>query len=272
MRADSPQSEQLGLAKPGPALKGVLLTLFLIWVTFALALNWGGASEKLFLLFVGNADAILSGEVWRLVTPLFMHMPTQTISHIFSVLLGLYFLGNALEQSWGSRRFLSFLLLTGVLSYLVQFVAALVLPQFFRDKLIPSQWFGAMPVVDAVAIAWALSFKDKTVLLFFVLPVSSRGLLLLVIGMNVLMVIVDATNLAGHVALFAGMGFGWFLGGGTPSPARRWLLKLRLKHLATEQAKIKQERKGRVQKSSLRVIEGGRAKQDSSSDDKTWLN
>jgi len=97
MRADPPQSGQLGLPKPGPVLKGVLLTLFVLWVTFALALNWGGASDQLFRLFVGNADAIVSGQVWRLVTPLFMHMPTQTISHIFSVLLGLYFLGNALE-------------------------------------------------------------------------------------------------------------------------------------------------------------------------------
>jgi len=253
-------------------LKAVLLTLFLVWVTFALAINWGCASEQLFLLFFGNADANLSGQVWRLVTPLVMHMPTQTPSHIFTVLLGLYFLGTSLEESWGSRRFLGFLLLTGTLAYAVQFVAALLLPAFFRDKLVPGEWFGAMPVVDAVAIAWALSFKDRTVLLFFVLPVSSRGLLLMVIGMNVLMVIVGAANFAGHVALFAGMGAGWLFGAGTPSPARRWLLQFRMKQLKGEQAKIKQERKGRVQRSSLRVIEGGRAKEDSSPDDKTWLN
>lgn len=267
-----PQSPQLGLPRPGPVLKGALIVLFLVWVTFALALNWGGASGQLFSLFVGNADGILSGQLWRLVTPLVMHMPAQTISHIFTVLLGLYFLGHSLEESWGSRRFLGFLLLTGVLAYTVQFVAALVLPPYFRDRLVPEEWFGAMPVVDAVAIAWALSFKGRTVLLFFVLPVSSRGLLLMVIGMNVLMVIAGAGNFAGHVALFAGMGAGWLFGGGTPSPARRWLLKLRMKQLAGEQSKLKHERKGRVQRSSLRVIEGGRAKDDSSPDDKTWLN
>jgi len=267
-----PQSPQFGLPRPGPVLKGVLITLFLLWVTFALAINWGGASDEVFSLFVGNTEAIRNGEVWRLVTPLFMHMYTQTVSHIFTVLLGLYFLGSSLEESWGSRRFLKFLLLTGVLAYAVQFVAGLVLPAFFRDRLVPEAWFGAMPVVDAVAIAWALSFKNRTVLLFFVLPVSSRGLLLMVIGMNVLMVIAGAGNFAGHVALFAGMGAGWLFGAGTPSPARRWLLKLRMKQLASEEAKLKHERKGRVQRSSLRVIEGGRAKEDSSPDDKTWLN
>ena len=253
-------------------LKGVLLTLFLLWVSFALAINWGGASAEVFSLFVGNTEAIRSGEVWRLVTPLFMHMYTQEIGHIFTVLLGLYFLGSSLEESWGSRRFLKFLLLTGVLAYLVQFVAGLLLPPFFRTRLVPEAWFGAMPVVDAIAIAWALSFTGRTVLLFFVLPVSSRGLLLMVIGMNVLMVIAGAGNYAGHVALFAGMGAGWLFGAGTPSPARRWLLKLKMKQLANEDAKLKHERKGRVQRSSLRVIEGGRAKEDSSPDDKTWLN
>jgi membrane associated rhomboid family serine protease len=239
---------------------------------FALAINWGGASEQLFLLFVGNAEGLSSGQVWRLVTPLFMHLPQGNVSHIFFTLLGLYFLGSSLEEAWGSRRFLGFLLWSGVLAYGVQFLAALLLPPYFRDRLVPQDWFGATPVVDAIAIAWALSFKGRTIQLFFVLPVSSRGLLLFVVGANVLMVIAGAPNFAGHVALFAGMGAGWLLGGGSPSPARRLLLKLRLKHLKAEETRLKEQRKGRVERSNLRVIDGGRSKEDSSEDDKTWLN
>jgi hypothetical protein len=119
----------------------------------------------------------------------------------------------------------------------VQLVAALTLPAFFKQRLVPEFWFGAMPVVDAVAIAWALSFKGRTVHLFFVLPVGARGLLLFVIGMNILMVIAGALNLSGHVALFAGMGAGWFFGG-TPSPARRFLLKVRLAQLKAEERRV----------------------------------
>lgn len=272
MRSNYDEPQQLGFAKPGPALKGVLLGLFAIWVTFALAINWGGASEQLFLLFVGNTEAISNGQVWRLITPLFMHMPAGGIGHILMTLLGLYFLGHSLEGTWGSRRFLGFLFWSGVLAYTVQYLAALVLPAYFRDRLVPQQWFGAMPVVDAIAIAWALSFKGSTVRLFFVLPISSRGLILFVIGLNVLMVIAGDVNFSGHVALFAAMGFGWLLGGGTPSPARRLLLKMRLRQLEAAQYKLKHERKGRVERSNLRVIEGGRSKEDSTPDDKTWLN
>ncbi len=262
----------MGLAKPGPALKGVLIVLFAVWVVFALAINWGGASEQVFLLFVGNSEAILDGQIWRLVTPLFMHLPTGGIGHILMTLLGLYFLGHSLEDTWGARRFLSFLFWSGVIAYAVQLLAALVLPAYFRERLVPEQWFGAMPVVDAIAIAWALSFKGRTVQLFFVLPISSRGLLLFVVGANVLMVIAGALNFAGHVALFAGMGAGWLLGGGTPSPARRFVLKLRLKQLSAEQARLKEQRRDRVKRSKLRVIDGGRAQEDSEPDDKTWLN
>lgn len=278
MRNDQGPQQQLAFGKPGPALTWVLGILFSTWVVFALALNWGGASEQIFMLFVGDPERILSGELWRLVTPLFMHTPTGGVGHILVALLGLYFLGHSLEESWGGRRFVRFLLMSGILAYAVQLVAALTLPVYFRQRLVPEIWYGAMPVVDAVAIAWALSFKGRTVQLFFVLPISSRGLLLFVIGMNILMVIAGALNLAGHVALFAGMGAGWLFGGGTPSPARRFLLKMRLAQLKAEEKRIADERRQRVKNSNLRVIPGGRDDDDDSEPDAVrgpdgkWLN
>src|SRR5690606_902245 len=149
------------------------------------------------------------------------------------------------------KRFLWFLFWSGVLAYAVQLFAAFALPAYFRERLVPNEWFGAMPVVDAVAIAWALSFKGRTIHLFFVLPISSRGLLLFVIGVNVLMLIAGALNYAGHAALFAGMGAGWLLGGGTPSPARRFFLNQRLKNLKASQDRLEQQRKRRVKQSNL---------------------
>lgn len=279
MRNDQGPQQQLAFAKPGPALRWTLGILFSTWIVFALALNWGGASEQIFMLFVGDADGILAGELWRLVTPLFMHTPTGGIGHIVVTLLGLYFLGHSLEDSWGGRRFIRFLLLSGVIAYAVQLVAALTLPLYFKQRLVPEFWYGAMPVVDAIAIAWALSFKGRTVHLFFVLPISSRGLLLFVIGMNIIMVIAGAANVAGHVALFAGMGAGWLLGGGTPSPARRLLLKMRLAQLKAEERRVADARKQRVKRSNLRVIHGGRddngsdsAPDEARGPDGKWLN
>lgn len=267
------------LPRPGPVLKASMATLFLIWLVFALALNWGGATEQVFLLFVGKPGAIASGELWRLVTPLLLHSPAGNISHILTALLGLYFLGHSLEEAWGGRRFLTFMASAGVGAYAIQQGALALLPPGIAARLSPPIWFGVLPVVEAIAIAWALSFKGRTVHLFFVLPISSRGLLLAVVGFNVLMVVAGVPNLSGHLAAFGGMLLGWFLGGGHPSPARRMILKMRMASLEAEQKRLDETRRRRVKRSGLRVIEGGQdpteddsGDRESSNDKPKWLN
>lgn len=49
--------------------------------------------------------------VWQLITHLFMH---GDISHIFGNMLALWMFGAALENLWGSKRFLNYYILTGI--------------------------------------------------------------------------------------------------------------------------------------------------------------
>lgn len=257
-----PVAPQFAFPRPGPALRVVLLGLFAIWLFFALALNWAGAPVGLFAALTGNVDAILGGEVWRLLTAGLLHIPTGTIGHILSAGLGLYFLGSSLESEWGSARFARFLALATVLSYGTQTALIALLPTSLGARLAPSEFFGAMPAVEATAIAWASSFRGRTVQLFFVLPVSSRGLVLFVIGTSVMVLIAGQMSPSGHLALFAGMGYGYLLGGGTPSPIRRWYLKYRLHRLEVEVRSEKNERLKKAKGQGLRVIEGGGGKSD----------
>jgi membrane associated rhomboid family serine protease len=255
-----------------------MLVLLAIWLIFAVGINWGGAPESLFYLFCGSTDRILHGEVWRLFTAPLMHLPSGTIGHILSALLGLYFLGASLETSWGGKRFLRFMIASALLAYSLQMVAELILPARFRTEV----WLGAIPVVEAIAIAWALSFRGQTVRLFFVLPVSSAGLILFVVGMSVMYLIAAVTPPSGMIAPFGGMLAGWLFGGGNPSPMRRLWLKLRLAQLDAEARREAVTRKQRVGRSGLKVIEGGRARSEDDSDagsqktkrgpDGRWLN
>jgi membrane associated rhomboid family serine protease len=251
-------------------LKKILIGLFAIWLVFALALNWGGASGNSFLALTGNNAAILEGEVWRLFTALLLHTPSGGIGHIVSAMLGLYFLGSSLEEAWGGRRFLRFLIGAGVLSYATQFVVCLLLSPELSAKLVPTDYFGAIPVVEAVAIAWACSFKGRTILLFFVLPVSSRGLILMVVGFSLMSLIAGGMSPSGHIALFAGMGYGWLLGAGTPSPWRRFVLKRKLAGLERDVQKERAEKKRRAKNSGFKVIRGGQ--DDEEPTDKNLLN
>ena len=61
---------------------------------------------------------IRQGQVWRLVTPIFLHFG---IWHLFFDMYMLYFLGGAIEQRRGPLRYLLLVLVLAVISNLVQY-------------------------------------------------------------------------------------------------------------------------------------------------------
>jgi membrane associated rhomboid family serine protease len=264
-----------GFPRPGRALGGVLVGLLAIWLVYAVGINWGGASRELFDTLCGSTALILKGEVWRLFTAPLLHEPTGTIWHIAIVLLMLYIFGAQLEREWGAKRFLKFLAGSAVFGYAVQMLVELALPADYSQKLVPALWYGAEPAVSAVSIAWALTFRGRTVNLMFVVPVTSTGLLIFVILLQVMYVIANVSVPEGLISPFGGMLAGWLFGSGSPSPLRRAWLKLRLVQLDAEARREADARKKRVAKSGLQVLEGGRSG-DSDDDEKKppggWLN
>jgi membrane associated rhomboid family serine protease len=244
-----------GFPRPGRALKGVMIALFAIWLLFAIGMNWVGVPESTFTAFLGSTEGVLHGQIWRLFTAPLIHPPS--VWAILFVLIGFYFLTPSLEESWGGPRLLRFLLGSALFAYLFQIGFQLILPQSLAQKLVPPYWYGSMPVLEAVAIAFALTFKGRTVRLWFVLPVSSRGLILFIVGISVLYLITLEVPSSGLIAPFGGMIAGWLFGGGTPSPARKAWLRIRLARLEREAVRERGQRKRRVERSGLRVIEGG---------------
>ncbi len=251
-------TQQMSFPRPGRALKAVLIALFAIWLVFALGMNWGGVSSAPFLSLTGNTEKIATGEIWRIFTAALLHVPSGSISHIIFTMLLLYFFGSSLEEAWGGKRFLRFLVFSGAIAYGVQFALSLVLPGSIAKKLVPADYFGGTPVVEACVIAWACSFRGRTVLLFFVLPVGTRTLIYLTVGANVLMLIAGAPTPSGHIALFAGMGAGWLLGGDSPSPLRKLYLRFRLAQLEREAESERRTKKKRIKSSGLQVLPGGK--------------
>ncbi len=244
--------------RPGKVLRAVLLAIFAIWLCFAIGLNWAGAPPSVFYALCGNTERILHGEVWRLFTAPWMHLPVESLSHVLSALLGLYFLSPQLESRWGGARFARFLFFAGLTAYGSQMLLELILPRGLSARLVGEYWFGATPIVEAVAIAWALNHRGQVVRLFFVLPVTSSGLILMVVAASLMYVVIGAQGPSGLIAPFGGMLAGWLFGSGSPSPMRRLWLKLRLARLDAEARSEARERRQRAQKSGFKVISGGR--------------
>lgn len=249
------------LPRPSRPMTFVLVGLLSIWIIFAAGINWGGASVGAFVALAGNSNALAEGQLWRLLTAPLLHRPDSGagVQHIAFALMGLYFLGTALEQVWGSARLMRFLALTAVTSYLIQWLVALALPSELVGRFVPDIWYGSTPVIAALSIAFAFSLKHQKILLFFVLPLGSRALILSTIGIGLLLLIADALGPSGHVAPFGGMLMGWVFGGGTPSPARRWWLRFRMKQLDAEARRGAPRGQSPRKHHRFEVISGGKS-------------
>jgi len=259
------QRQTITFPKPGRALKGVMAFLALLWVVMAVALNWVGMGPEVLGWFTGSSTQVFSGQVWRLLTAALIHSPNAP-SHILFTLLGLYFLGCTLEERWGGRRMLFFLGATSTFAYLMQAIFGGLIGQLHQPV-----WFGGLGMVEAVAVAWALSARDRQVRLFFVLPVTGNMLLGFIFIMSVLNVIAVHAPPEGLVTPFGGM-LGGYLFGET-SPLRRFYLQWRFKQLQSQSEALRgaSTTSARRRASGLRVIKGG-ADDDDSPPDKRWLN
>ena len=128
----------------------------IVWILDTLVYSRTGVSITAWLYF--DKDAILNGEVWRVLT--FVFLP-QTYNP-FVLALSLYFywlIGNTLENEWGSFKFDLF--------YLCGVVGAIV-----------SGFITGYATVDylhlSLFLAFALLYPNYTVLLFYFLPIQVK--------------------------------------------------------------------------------------------------
>lgn len=255
---------QLSFPRPGKVLKVVLIGYFALWLIFSLGMNWAGVSSAPLRAMMATPQEIANGEIWRVFTAAWV----PEVRSIFSVLITLfvlYLFGAQLEELWGGKRFAFFLFWTGTLAYAGQFLLTPLMPAFLAERVLSPYPAGATPIVEACVIAWALTYPDRVIYLFLVVPVKGRTFIYLTLGINILMLVALQTPQAGFPALFLGMGAGWLLGGSTPSPLRKWYLKYKLSQLEREAEDERKKRKKRAERSGLQVLKGGKG--DSRADD-----
>ena len=268
-----------GLPRPGRVVKVAMSVVTALTLAFAVGIHWAGVGADVFELFCGNTLAILHGQVWRLLTASLLQSPSS-LWPLLSLLMALYFFGVPLEDQWGQKRFGRFLLGLVVVPSLLQALLDIVLPLSVNRFLIPGFWFGGLAVSSGLAVAWALTNRGAVVRLYGVLPITPRMVIILAVGTPLVYLLFRSLPSEGIPATLGGCFAGWLLGGGTPSPLRRYWLKFRLGRLDAEVAREAAQRKKRVERSRLKVIEGGLAKPDNSSNggekgrgpDGRWLN
>ena len=125
------------------------------------------ANALSFLTF--NLNALLHGEVWRLVT--FVFVPAY--SSPFALLISLYFyywIGSTLERQWGTAKFNLYYISGTLLTVLGVVLASLITGNPYLTAA------GTGYVNLSMFFAFAFLFPDTTVLLFFILPLKMKWL------------------------------------------------------------------------------------------------
>ena len=135
-----------------------------------------------------NRSAVLHGQIWRLIT--FIFIPPD--SSILFILFSLYFywlIGNALENQWGAFRFNIYYLCGMLCTVIAGMITGYATNSYLNLSLF---------------LAFALMYPDYQVMVFFVLPVKMKYLALLDVAGLAVMFVVDSW--AGRIALLVSLG------------------------------------------------------------------
>ncbi len=129
---------------------------------------------------------------WQLITYQFMHANFMHL--LFNMVFGLWMFGMEVENTWGSRKFLTFYLLCGVAAGISQLILAPILEP--AQTLAPT--VGASGAVFGVLIAFGMMFPDRYIFLYFLLPIKAKYFVMILIVLGVLSVggTSDVANLA----------------------------------------------------------------------------
>jgi len=160
----------IGGSPVGKALKIILIATLCVFILQLISarsrmLEGFGALVPV-LVFTG-------GEIWRLVTYMFLH-DTNSVFHFFFNMLVLWMFGMEIEERWGYKRFLIFYLLAGVFSGLVS------APMWYSPIV------GASGAVFAVMTIYAFYYPDRQVLLFFIIPTTVKWMVIFLAGISLL--------------------------------------------------------------------------------------
>lgn len=112
-------------------------------------------------LFSFSASAILQGQVWRIITFVFVPYTSRNLILFLLTLYFYYFIGTALEREWGSNKFTIFYFFGVILNILIGFLVGSA-----------SMYYVNM----SMFFAFATLYPDLQFLLFFIIPVKAKWL------------------------------------------------------------------------------------------------
>ncbi len=155
---------------------------------------------------------VLHGQVWRLASYLFLH---GGFLHILFNMLALWMFGSELEYLWGTPRFVKYYFFTGIGAGICSVLVNL-------QSNTPT--IGASGAVFGLLLAYGLTFPNRPILLYFIIPIPAKFFVALYGLMELYSTVFSRNSGVAHYAHLGGLLFGWIFLRGFPGQGmyRRW--------------------------------------------------
>lgn len=154
-----------GMPSAGVAVKRIIFANIAMFILCQLT---GGSGGAVFDLLAMRTDAVLHGQIWRLVTFTYLHSQ-EGLGHILINMLVLYMLGAPLERQWGAKRFFAFYTLGGAAAVSLYGLLTIVGWLSLSGSLV-----GASGNVLAVMGACAVLFPQfRLIIILFPVPIRT---------------------------------------------------------------------------------------------------
>jgi len=181
--------------------------LFIDAIKILVSVNFGifllqtiARTEGMFFPLFGLVPKLVWSEfmLWQPFTYLFFH---GSIWHVLINMFVLWMFGSELERLWGKEYFLKFYFVTGVGAGLVTMIIGL-------NSMTPI--VGASGAVYGVLLAYGLTYPNRTVYLYGIIPIKS---LWFVIGIGVIAFMSSFDNVSqiSHLTHLSGMVIGYLM-------------------------------------------------------------
>ena len=136
---------------------------------------------------------------WQFVTYMFVH---SNLSHLFSNMLGLLIFGISVERSIGSKEFLLFYFLTGILCGVFSFFFHYFTEGYYVFLM------GASGAIYAILLLFAVIFPRSTIYIWGIIPLKAPVLVVVYTIFELVSQFSGGTNVA-HYTHLAGFLFAW---------------------------------------------------------------
>lgn len=161
-----------------PFVRSLLIALAAIFVFTALAQNFAGI--PVVPLFALNTQALSVQTLWQVFTNVLVQPPTGVFQLVLNALF-IWLILPPFEDRYGASRVLQLTVITTVCSSIAALLLGQLLPQY------ATRIYGPGPITLGAIAAYAVLLPPHAEVSFFgVLPMQSKHLLWVVVGLSVL--------------------------------------------------------------------------------------